>query len=203
MSNILGRLLAAGALLALAGCQSSLMTKSDKPLAVAGGTQAQIVFMRPSMFGGAIQSTVYKVDPDQNGQQFIGVVSSHTEVSYSVAPGDYLFMVISENADFMDAHVEAGKTYYALVSPRPGWWKARFSLLPIHNDPKAEYSTQSSDFAGWQSSCALVERTAQADQWYTDNKESVDSKRSDYLKEWNGRTAADKADLVLKREDGL
>ncbi len=40
-------------------------------------------------------------------------------------------MVVSEAADFAKADVEAGKTYYVLVTPRMGWWKARFSLRPL------------------------------------------------------------------------
>ena len=202
MSKVVKRLLAAVVLLVLGGCQSTLMTKSDKTDLKPAADQAEIVFLRPSSLGGAIQSTVYRVDADQNGQQFIGVVSSKTKVAYTIAPGDYLFMVIAENADFMDAHLEAGKTYYALVSPRIGVWKARFSLLPIHNDPSAKYNTQSSDFAKWQSATTLVESLPQAQQWYVEHKDEVDDKRVDYLKEWNSRTAEDKADLVLHKQDG-
>ena len=202
MSKALKVLFAAGFLLTLGGCQSSMMTKSDQTDLKPVGDQAEIVFLRPSLLGGAIQSTVYKVDADQMGQQFIGVVSSKTKVAYTVAPGDYLFMVIAENADFMDAHLEAGKTYYALVSPRIGVWKARFSLLPIHNDPAAKYSTQSSDFTDWQSSTTLVESLPQAQHWYAEHKGWVDNKRVDYLKKWNARSAEDKADLVLHKQDG-
>lgn len=206
VKNVLRSLLTACVMLTLGGCRtytSTAMIKSDKELAGPTNGLAQLVFMRPSTWGIYNQSTVYLVDADQKGQQFLGIVSSKTEVAYTLPQGDYLFMVIGENADFMETHVEAGKTYYALVSPRVGNLKTRFSLLPIHATPHAKYSIGSADFQQWQSSCDLVEKLPRADQWYDDHKKTVDELRATYLKEWNGRDAKDKADLVLNREDGV
>jgi len=188
----------------LGGCvsQSTRMTKS---LGAYHSTvppgKALVVFMRPSRYGGAIQSTVY--DVGQPADTFLGIVSGKTKLAYAAEPGKHLFMVVGENADFLDAQLEPGKTYYVLVSPRMGMWKARFSLLPIHNQATAKYSLKSSEFAEWQHETEWVDKTAAAEQWYQENRQNVASKRQDYLAKWNARSAADKAELSLHGEDGV
>lgn len=113
---------------AAAGCASSAMRPVDPARAVSApaADQAVVVFIRPSIVGGAIQSSVF--DLVGNDEKLVGIVSSHTKVAYATTPGQHLFMVIGENADFMAAELSADRQYYALVTPRMGWWKARFSL---------------------------------------------------------------------------
>jgi len=112
-------------------------------------------------------------------------------------------MVIAENADFVDATLEAGKTYYILVSPRMGAWKARFSLLPIHPDAKAEYNTQSADFKKWTEKSNFVEVTPSNQAWYEKHKADIEEKKTDYLKKWTVMLPQDKAVLTIKPEDGV
>lgn len=194
------RLLLAVCVLVLGGCTSGLMTKADvTPTPQAG--KAMIVFMRPSMFGGAIQSSVYDTQGAHN--TFIGVVSAKTKVAYQAEPGEHLFMIIAENADFMNAKLEAGKTYYVLVKPRMGVWKARFSLIPIHNDAKAEYSLQSKDFTDWQTATQFMMNSPAAEQWYATHKADIEAKQQDYMKKWDAMDPADKAVLTLHAEDGV
>lgn len=53
----------------LNGCTSSLMQKAaldNESIQAAKLDQAQIVFMRPSSFGGAIQSSVFDLKHEQN-----------------------------------------------------------------------------------------------------------------------------------------
>ena len=83
----------------------------------------------------AIQSTVFDVTDD--APRMVGIVSAKTKIAYEVAPGEHHFMVVSEAADFMRADLAAGKTYYALVTPRMGVWRARFSLLPPNRNMNA------------------------------------------------------------------
>lgn len=194
------------ALLLLAGvmgCQSSLMVKPDiasstMPTPAAG--KALVVFLRPSMFGGAIQSSVYDTRGDSN--EFIGIVSTKNKLAYQAAPGEHLFMVVAENADFMIAHLDAGKTYYALISPRPGFWKARFSLLPIHNRADAKYSLKSSDFQDWMRKTSWVRVTPAARQWYQQNKASILEKQASYMRKWNQAPAQQHEQLTLLASDG-
>ncbi len=190
------------AILFLSGCQSSLMTRASSPaLAAASNEGATVVFLRPSSLGGAIQASVFDVTDGKTS--FGGIVSTDTQVRMQLPAGEHLLMVQAENADFMNATLAPGKTYYVLVSPRIGVWKARFSLLPIHNDAAAKYSLKSEHFADWQKQCQLVEKSAAADAWYQAHQGAIESKRVDYMKKWDVMDAAHKAELTLHAEDGI
>ena len=156
--------------------------------------------MRPSRLGGGIQASVY--DTRHGTNEFIGIVSAKTKVAYLAQPGHHLFMVIGENADFMRADLTAGKTYYVLVSPRIGAWKARFSLLPIHNNAAAKYNTRSADFRDWQQATHFVQTTPAALDWYHDHATSIASKQAAYTVKWNAASAQQKAELTLHHDDG-
>ena len=163
--------------------------------------KALVVFMRPSNYGGAIQASVY--DASTAKEEFIGIVSGNTKVAHQAEPGKHLFMVIGENADFLNATLDAGKTYYVLVSPRMGVWKARFSLLPIHDDPAAKYSLRSEDFRAWQADTRFVEKSPAAEAWFSANAGSISEKRADYMVRWNGASAEQQAELTLLPTDGI
>ena len=198
--------LAAGALLALAllsGCVSTSghMTDATGPTPTATADKALVVFMRPSNLGGMIQSSVYRTEG--SGNELIGIVSANTKTAYLAEPGEHLFMVVAENADFVNATVEAGKTYYVLVSPRMGVWKARFSLLPIHNDPAAKYSLNSAEFLEWQRDTRWVEKSPAADAWYVSHEADIAAKQADYMQKWNEASAEQKAELTLHAKDGV
>lgn len=196
-------LLACLLVLPLTACvtTSDLMSASamQAPTPVQG--KALVVFLRPSNYGGAIQASVY--DATRPQEEFIGVVSANTKVAHQAEPGRHLFMVVGENADFVNATLDAGKTYYILVSPRMGMWKARFSLLPIHPDPAAKYSLASEDFRKWQAGTRFVERSPAADAWYRQHAASVSQKRAEYMVRWNGASAEQMAELTVHPEDGI
>ena len=182
---------------ALSGCASKYMQPVDPEKEQSyqpSETEAIIIFMRPSVFGGAIQSTVFDATTDEN--VLVGIVSSKAKVAHRAAPGEYLFMVIGESADFMKAEVEAGKIYYALVTPRMGAWKARFSLKPIHRG-----ELDSEEFKKWVSSCSFVENTDSSYQWASDNAPSIQSKRQKYYQKWMSKSEMDRP--MLYKEDGM
>ena len=159
--------------------KSKLMTPASEQEPKPAEGKALVVFMRPSFYGGAISSSIY--DAPDGGTTFLGVLKYKDKVAVQMDPGVHRLMVIAENADFLDATFEAGKTYYVLVKARPGVWKARFSLIPVHNKADAEYSLQMPDFAEWTKGTSFVEKTGEADAWYEDNKVSVEEKKTDYL----------------------
>lgn len=199
-SRLLGTLFV---LLLLGGCQSALMvapTTEVEPKATAD--KALVVFMRPSSFGGAVQSSVYDTRAEGN-DVFAGVVSSKSKVAYLAEPGEHLFMVVSENADFLAANLEAGKHYYVLVAPRMGVWKARFSLLPIRNDASAKEGLQSKQFSNWDESTEWMVIGPKANSWYQDNIDSIRARKLDYLPKWQSKSAADKAERTLRSVDGI
>jgi hypothetical protein len=156
--------------------------------------EAVVVFMRPSRMGGAVQSSVFDVTTDKN--VLVGVVSSKTKVAHKVKPGEHLFMVVGESADFMKANVKAGKTYYAVVTPRMGVWKARFSLDPVN---KAELGK--AEFKSWDNACKFVENTEASHQWARDNAASIQQKRTGYYQKWIAKPETERP--VLNKEDGI
>ena len=90
----------------LTGCASARMKsvpEAQAPYTLAAG-ETQVIFMRPSFFGGAIQSSVF--DATDNKDELIGIVSAGTKVRYVTQSGEHLFMVIGENADFMRAYLD-------------------------------------------------------------------------------------------------
>ena len=189
--------LAASPAFARSGFMAPAADQAPKP---ADG-KALVVFMRPSMYGGAIASTVYEA-PD-SGTTFLGGVDPHQKIAVQAEPGAHRYMVVAENADFVDANLEAGKTYYVLIRPRPGVWKARFSLIPVVSRADAEFSTQKPEFAEWQASTKFVELTPAATAWYEAHKSDIEEKKAGYLEKWNRMAPADKAELTINPADGV
>jgi hypothetical protein len=204
MKGYLGALLV-GAALAVSPAHAS-SNKLMQPAAQQQAPQleagkAMLVIMRPSHAGGAIAASVYDVTGEQI--TLIGVLGPKDKVAYQVAPGPHRFMVVAENADFMEATLDAGKTYYAVLRARPGLWKARFSLLPIHATSADQYNLQDPEFQKWNAASEWVERTERADAWFAENHASVEGKHRDYLVKWDRMAPNDKAELVLNAADGV
>lgn len=172
------------AVLLLGGCAGSSSHMRDVAPEQANyqpaADKALVVFMRPSGLGWAVQSTVFDVSGD--APQMVGVVSAKTKVAYDVAPGEHHFMVVGEAADFMGATLTAGKTYYALVTPRMGAWKARFSLRPV-----SKSETRGDQFRKWYDACRWVENTPASAQWYADNRVGILEKLSKYWGVWQAK----------------
>lgn len=188
--------------LLLAGCASNPMAPvADQTLPPAAADSAQVVFMRDAYTGKAIVSSLYDVTDGKT--RFIGVMANGTKIAYPTTPGKHTFMVVSEAADFMEADLVAGKTYYALVTPRMGLWKARFSLWPISNDPEAAHSLKSKDFKGWVEDTDLVTNSPKSLAWYERVKASVEKKRASYWPVWQEKSAEAVAERTLKPTDGL
>ncbi len=177
-----------------AGSSDLMRTVSDQEASYTPGeNQSMIVFMRPSTLGFAIQSSVFDVTTGENA--FVGVVSAKKKVVHQAAPGEHMFMVVGESADFMKADLAPGKTYYVLVTPRLGLMKARFSLRPV---ARAEIGSE--EFDKWAADCEYTENTDAAFEWARRHAPSIQSKRVKYLEDWNEKPDSKKP--VLAREDG-
>ena len=158
-----------------------------------GENESVIIFMRPQTLGFAIQSTVFDISTDEN--MLVGIVSAKKKVAYKTRPGKHLFMVVGENADFMKADLDAGKTYYALVHPRMGVWKARFALGPVSKNVNQE------KLNGWLTICKYTENTDRAYKWAEQHASSIQNKRVGYLKKWDNKPDSNKP--MLNPEDGF
>lgn len=188
--------------LLLFGCASNPMKVSGEvAVSKPAANEAQVVFMRDSFVGSAISASLY--DVTEKEPVFIGVITNGTKVIYTTSPGEHTFMVVSEAADFMEANLAAGKTYYSIVTPRMGAWKARFSMWPVKTDPSAEYNTGSKDFESWKNNTKVATNTDAARAWYEVNKASIIKKQQEYWAVWQEKSEADVAKRSLSSEDGM
>jgi hypothetical protein len=172
--------------LLMTGCASTHMQviPDDQRVTRPEQGKALIYFARPGSFGGAIQAPLY------DGEKFIGVSSANTIVPYQADPGSHLFMVIGENADFLQAELLPGKTYYAQVTPRMGAWKARFSLRPQNGQIPDD------EVAGWFKSCKQVKLNDSGLAWAEQNAASTKKMRDQDLPRWESKDNAEKQVLV-------
>ncbi len=180
----------------LVGCAGStrLMKPADdasyEPLA----DKAVVIFMRPQTLGFAVQSVAYDIIGNEN--KLVGIVSAKKKVAYITNPGEHLFMVIGESADFMKADLTAGKTYYALVTPRMGWNKARFSLTPVQKN-----QVNLSNLESWKKACIFTENTESSRQWAEKHARNVEGMRVRYYEKWKQKPKENQPSL--KPEDGF
>jgi hypothetical protein len=184
----------------LTGCSSLMQPVDNQAVQAAPQDRAQVVFMRSAFSGRGIDASLYDVTAGTT--QFVGILSNDTRIAYPAAAGHRVFMVVSEAADFMEADLVAGKTYYAMITPRIGMWKARFSMWPVARDPKAEYSFQSKDFNDWIGDTKLVTNSPKSLNWFEKNKFSVEAKRVEYWPVWKKKSPADLDLRTLKTADG-
>jgi len=192
----------ATSLLFFVGCASNPMQVSKNQAVDAPSTdKAQLVFMRSSFVGSAINSSIYDVSSGE--VKYLGIMANATKVVYEVEPGVHKFMVVSEAADFLEANLEGGKTYYSMVTPRMGAWKARFSMWPVRTDGSGEFNTTDKNFAKWLKTTKRVDMTPKAEQWYQKNKASVAKKYQAYQAVWSKKTADALAEHTLNPDDGI
>lgn len=157
--------------------------------------------MRSSFVGAAIKTSIYEIT---NGEtKFIGIMKNKTKINYETTAGKHTFMVVSEAADFMEAEVIAGKTYYSMITPRTGAWKARFSMIPIRNDGTTEFNTGSDKFEKWKNRTKVVLMTEKSKAWYEKHKRSVESKRTKYWAKWVQKSTEELAARTLNATDGM
>ena len=184
------------------GCASTkMLDRANQQVEVPTADRAQLIFMRSSALGGAVQSTVF--DATSTDPEFIGILSTGKKLSYSVDPGEHVFMVIGESADFMEANLAEGKTYYAMVTPRMGAWKARFSMHPVRNGAEGKFQYESDRFQGWLKKTSFVENTTESIAWFNANLDSIVSKQTKYWEVWQQKSAEDLAERTLNPDDGL
>ena len=171
------------------------MTPASEPPQIRAG-ESMVVFMRPSPLGNVVAASVFDVTGPET--KFIGLVNYGTKYAHPVKPGQYTFMVIGESADFMQATVLPDRTYYALVAPRMGVWKARFSFQPVRQS-----AVGGSEFASWTSATKYVVNSAETTSWAVQNAGDVNSKRTEYWAEWNSKPAHQRESQTLRAEDGV
>jgi hypothetical protein len=151
--------------------------------------KALVYFLRPSEAAFTGHAAVY------DGDEFVGFSPYNRKLAYQATPGEHLFYVVSEAADFMTADLVAGRTYYAQVEPRMGAWRARYSLWAINAD-----QLKTPEVRGWIDAANPVTNKEEAYVWAKKHAASVNNKREAYYAKWI--TKADDEKPHLKPEDG-
>jgi hypothetical protein len=174
----------------LFGCASPKMNLSVPVSSVVKAEQDKVLvyFIRPSSLGFKVHAAVYD---DEN---FIGIMPYNQKLPYLAKPGEHLFMVVSEAADFLKADLLPGKTYYIKVIPRMGAWRARFSLAPVTKEDYANPEVQK-----WIKDARLIQNNDEAYKWAKDNHPSVLNKKKAYLEKWMSKPESDRP--ILKQTD--
>lgn len=193
MKNIIFKLvILVGTTVLFTGCATT-----EHMTAVQGQTEVKpdpgrsmVVFMRPSSYGGAILATVY------DDMDYIGTIPANTKFSYQTEPGEHMFMVIGESADFMKADLAPDKTYYARVAARMGVWKARFSFIPYNG------SEPESELQEWINDTILNKVNEKGGQWASEHAASIKEKHDEYLPKWQQKDFASQAKQTLLRSSG-
>ena len=199
MKNLLHwGLLAVAAVVLFGGCAGKVshmkaVQKSEVSLE-ASKDEALIVFMRPSRFGFVVQSSIYEIVDGK--PQIVGILAANNRLAHRVKPGKHLFMAVGESADFMEAEVKAGKTYYASIVPRIGFWELRYSFNPLH---KHEYEADPLELDEWLNACEWVIKTPETEKWFAENAADIEAKYRKYYRVWKDK----KERAVMKAEDGL
>lgn len=94
--------------------------------------KAVVYFVRPSSAGFAINFSYF------DSTRLIGKFNAPKYIRYVCEPGKHLFWARSENRDFVEAEVEAGKIYFIEAKATMGAVKAGVNLRPV--DPRSEKS---------------------------------------------------------------
>ena len=96
----------------------------------APANKAVIYFVRTSSLGFAINFSYF------DSAKLIGRFNGPKYIRYECDPGPHLFWARSENKDFIEADVEAGKIYFIEAVPQMGGFTTGVKLHPIN--PKDE-----------------------------------------------------------------
>lgn len=187
------------ACLLISGCASGLMREAPgEPAAGPAADQARVVFMRTSFVAGAIGCDMFEV---VNGElRFFGQLPMGGKIAYDTTPGDKVFMAYGTAADFMLAKLQGGKTYYSIV--RPNWGTGGFAPTPIRHASADEPTLDGKEFKEWNAGTKRLEPNEDAQAWFKDNKERLQSIYTEYWRRFQTKTEEEKRQRTLLPEDG-
>jgi hypothetical protein len=176
---------------ALVGGCASAVVRPAAPVAVTD-SEALVVFV-----GRSPRALLYDISVGDE-ERFIGIVEPETKVAYLSPAGRRRFMVVGETADFLDADLSPGKTYYALVTARMGWVQPRYSFRPVR--PAGEVSGRE---ARWIADAAWVEPTEHGARYAARHAGTVHRKKLGNLPKYEAKSAVDRAKVQLQPDDGI
>ena len=152
---------------------------------------SRVIFMRVSKQSSNTNALLFDVT-EPGDPKLIGNVGPASKLSYSLKPGLYTFMVLGDTAEFMQATIIGGKTYYALVIPRGG--ATRFSVEPVRQS-----EVGGKEFAGWDRGTKMLSGAGVSAPY---DAAAAADKRVRYWQEWSKKSETQRAELTLNAEDG-
>jgi hypothetical protein len=193
MRKLLGLLLA----VMLVGCATPKPTAND----------AVIYFILPGMTStsGAYQPTygatpsVSLHDVSAPERKIVGILGIGQKLAYRVPPGKHEFMLLNRgSADFMEANVSAGKTYYVVVQLlAQSGYDQRYGFRPVR-----PVDFENGLFARWETNLSYVERPEAWQQWSQANSRSIETRLQDHRPSWNKQSSAERGLKTLQVADG-
>lgn len=191
----------------LTGCASTssyMKESSTQTLATVPTDKARVVFVRNTFLGSAISAVVTDSTTAQS-PVFIGVLQNAKKLAYDVPAGKRVFTVTSESADFLEANLLPGKTYYAFVTPRVGVWKARFSFVAVKATGAGIFGLNTNEFKKALEETRFSEKAPDGDKWFKENLPDILAKQNEYWPKWNGpgKAPAERAAQTLTEGDGI
>jgi len=157
-------------------------------------TEAVIVFVRSSKFvGGAISLPIIEASKDEK-LNFVTILPGGTKYLYRTTPGRHLYFAINGNDwwafpyrpdAMLEANLEAGKTYYAYLTP---------ALLGFVFEAVPDTTKESlkKDLA----SCRWVQNAPKGQNWFKNNLPRLEKKYAPALTK--DQTAAPDGKNVIK-----
>jgi hypothetical protein len=167
---------------------SSSYMKSTQTLLQPTEEMAMVRFLRPSGMGSAINFNVL------DGDKVIGNSVSKSQFDYLATPGKHLFVATAENKVFLEADLQAGKTYYIITRIYPGAWYARVAFIGVNRG--SEYWTKVNE---WEVELQKLQPDQEAiRKWEDANRPKITNVLSQYENEWKDKYTRPK----LMPEDG-
>ncbi|WP_296687171.1 hypothetical protein [Flavobacterium sp.] len=90
--------------------------------------KAIVYFIRSNSMGFLINFKYF------DGEKYLGKFNYGKYLAYECEPGKHLFWSKSENVDFVEANLDAGKIYIIDSEPQMGAFKAGVKLVPFVDD---------------------------------------------------------------------
>ncbi|PXV63568.1 hypothetical protein CLV62_11355 [Dysgonomonas alginatilytica] len=115
-------------LLACIAMVSTSATASKKVTPDSG--KCLIYFIRPGASALAIKFKLY------DNEVLVDKLGHSNYIAYECDPGEHIFVIKSENTDYLEANLDANKVYLVECSVQPGIVKARVAFDPISPEHK-------------------------------------------------------------------
>jgi hypothetical protein len=180
----------------VAGCASRSMMMNDANPAASKSDQAVVILAFPPAITDFFSLSVYDVTEPET--KLIGILETGSKIAYPVPAGRHTFMILANSTDFLEAHVAAGKTYYAVArQERPeGSFQFHYALRPVRAAELDSVESRAIDRMPFKA------KTDRADAWYVRSESSVRTRRQVFLPAWLEKNAGQRRAQTLYVEDG-